>query len=77
MLTHEAGDEHAGDPLLPHLLDLGLVARRNGRTHDRQRVDVGDGADRGGRQPGQSEQPAEAAQGADQKQVKMEARTLE
>lgn len=77
MLTHKAGNEHSGDSLLPNLLDLGLVTRCDGSAHDRQRVDVGDRADGGSCEPGQSEQPTEATQGADQKQVKMEARTLE
>lgn len=42
VLTHEAGNEHAGDALLPHLLDLGLVARSNGSAHNSQGVDMGD-----------------------------------
>lgn len=41
-LTHEAGDEHTGDPLLPHLLDLGLVSRCNGGAHNGQGIDMGD-----------------------------------
>lgn len=77
VLTHEAGNEHPGDPLLPHLLDLGLVTRRNGSTHHRQGVDVSDRADSGSCEPGQAEQPTEATQRAYQKQVKMEAGTLE
>lgn len=77
VLTHEAGNEHPGDPLLPHLLDLGLVTRRNGSTHHCQGVDVSDRADSGSCEPGQAEQPTEATQRAYQKQVKMEAGTLE
>lgn len=77
MLTHEAGNEHPGDPLLPHLLDLGLVTRRNGSTHYCQRVDVSDRADGGSCEPGQAEQATEATQRANQKQVKMEAGALE
>lgn len=41
-LTYEAGDEHTGDSLLPHLLNLGFVTRCNGSAHYSQRVDVGD-----------------------------------
>lgn len=52
VLTHEAGNEHPGDPLLPHLLDLGLVTRRNGSTHYRQCVDMSDRADSGSCEPG-------------------------
>lgn len=77
VLTHEAGNEHPGDPLLPHLLDLGLVTRRNGSTHHRQRIDMSDRADSGSCEPGQAEQATEATQRANQKQVKMEAGTLE
>lgn len=55
VLTHKAGNEHPGDPLLPHLLDLGLVTRCNGGTHYRQRVDMGNRADCGSCEPGQSE----------------------
>lgn len=77
MLTHEAGNEHPGDTLLPHLLDLGLVTRSDGSTHHRQRVDMSDRADSGSCEPGQAEQPTEATQRANQKQVKMEAGTLE
>lgn len=77
VLTHEAGNEHPGDPLLPHLLDLGLVTRRNGSTHHGQCVDMSDRADGGGCEPGQAEEPTEATQRANQQQVKMEAGTLE
>lgn len=77
VLTHEAGNEHPGDPLLPHLLDLGLVTGRNGSPHYRQRVDMSDRAHSGSCEPGQAEQATEAAQRANQKQVKMEAGALE
>lgn len=76
-LTYEAGDEHPGDSLLPHLLNLGLVTRRNGSAHNSQRVDVGDRADGGGREPGQPEQPTEPTQRANQQQVQVEARAFE
>lgn len=76
-LTHEAGDEHASDPLLPHLLDLGLVSRRNGGAHDSQRINMCDRADGGSREPGQPKQPTESPQGADQKQVQVEAGAFE
>lgn len=76
-LTHEAGDEHSGDPLLPHLLDLRLLAGRNGGAHNSQCVDVGDGADRRGSEPGQPKQPTEPTQGADQQQVQVEAGAFE
>lgn len=76
-LTYKAGDEHSSDPLLPHLLDLGLVAGRNGSAHNSQRVHVGHRADGGGCEPGQPKQPTEPTQGADQKQVQVEARAFE
>lgn len=76
-LTHEAGDEHSSDPLLPHLLDLGLVAGCDGSAHNRQGVHVSDRADSGGREPGQPKQPAEPTQGANQQQVQVEAGALE
>lgn len=76
-LTHEAGDEHSRDPLLPHLLDLGLVTRGDGGAHDSECIHVGDRAHRGGREPGQPEEPTEPSQGADQKQVQVEAGAFE
>lgn len=76
-LTYKAGDEHSSDPLLPHFLDLGLVAGRNGSAHNSQRIHVGHGADGGSREPGQPKQATEPTQGADQKQVQVEARAFE
>lgn len=76
-LTHKAGDEHSSDPLLPHLLDLGLVAGRNGSAHNGQCIHVGDRADSGGREPGQPKEPTEPTQRADEKQVQMEAGAFE
>ena len=76
-LTYKAGDEHSSDPLLPHFLDLGLVAGRNGSAHNSQRIHVGHRADGGGREPGQPKQATEPTQGADQKQVQVEARAFE
>lgn len=76
-LTHKAGDKHARHTLLPNLLDLGLVARCNGRAHDGQRVHVGDRAHGGSREPGQPKKPTEATQGANEKQIKVEAGALE
>lgn len=76
-LTHEAGDEHSSDPLLPHLLDLGLLTGSNGSAHNGQRVHVSDRADGGGREPGQPKQATEPTQGADEKQVQVEAGAFE
>lgn len=75
-LTDEHGHDEASQPLLLHLLDLGLLAGRRGFAHDREGVDVGDGAHGGGREPRQAEEWTDGAQDDNEEKVQVEPRAL-
>lgn len=73
LLTDQHRHQQAGQPLLLHLLDHGLLPRRRGFAHHRQRIDVRHGAHRGGGEPRQAEERADGAEHDDEQQVQVEA----
>lgn len=75
-LTDEDGHDEASQPLLLHLLDLGLLTGRRGFAHDSEGVDVGDRAHSGGREPRQAKERTDGAQDDDEEEVQVEPRAL-
>uniref|UniRef100_A0A8V5G5U0 Uncharacterized protein n=1 Tax=Melopsittacus undulatus TaxID=13146 RepID=A0A8V5G5U0_MELUD len=76
VLTHEHSHQQPGDPLLLHLLDLGLVPRCHSLAHDGEGVGVCDRAHGGRGEPRQPKQGEEATHGHNEQEVKVEPRAL-
>lgn len=70
-LTNQHRHQKPSQPLLLHLLNHGLLTRSRGLAHDRQGIDVRHGANRGGREPGESEERTDRAQDDDEQQVQV------
>lgn len=76
-LTNEGSNKHSGHTLLLHLLNLGLLSWCDGLAHDRQGIDVGDGAHCRRSQPGQPEECTKPPHSANEQQVQVEARAFQ
>lgn len=71
-LTNKNSHKKPSQPLLFHLLDHGLFARRCGFAHDCEGVDMSDGAHSGCGEPRQAEKRTQGPQDDNEQEVQVE-----